>query len=79
MTLETDHREQIEELLGRPLSTQEQAQVASLDALTDAHRSVVRVLAARQVALCSVYLRSVAPVGVGAIKIFIDQFCREAG
>lgn len=46
-------------LLGRPLTHAERTSAATIDDLTDTHKAVVRALAARQLVLCGLYLRTI--------------------
>lgn len=71
--METDYRQQIESALGRTLRSEELARVGSLAQLTEAQLRVAENLAQKQLVLCALYLRSIAPVGVGEASSFIDS------
>jgi len=57
---------QVEECLGRPLTSDELIEVASLEALTPVHLAVVHALARRYSVTCIIYLEGVVegiPIG----------------
>jgi hypothetical protein len=71
--MEMDYRRQIESALGRTLRSEELVRVGSLAQLTAAQLRVAENLALKQLVLCALYLRSIAPVGVGEASSFIDS------
>ena len=67
---------EIEAILGRPLVADELRPVEDLAGLSPAQLGVVRHLKDRQLVVCTVYLRAIAPVGVGEATRFLEDLGR---
>ncbi len=76
--LNPDHRNQIEELIQRPLTSEELVEVASPVEMTDAQRRLARTLAKQQAVLCSFYLRAVTSASISAVKKTIDELASSS-
>lgn len=73
-----EYRQQIEDLLERPLEPDELIPVASLAELTTAQVAVVELLAPRHVILPLHYLRAVVPdASMKDIRDFSDNMARQ--
>jgi len=66
------HKAQIEGVLGRTLHADELVRVDALSRISPVERLVAEELARKQIVLCALYLRAVAPVGMGEAMRFID-------
>ena len=75
--LDPSYRQQIEVLLGRPLSEEELRPAAGLTELSPAQLTVVRHLMGRQLVLTTLYVRSIASVSVGDVTRFLDRLDSE--
>jgi hypothetical protein len=73
-------KDQIEDTIGRPLQTEELIEVPSLEQLTEAHLSVGRILARRQIVACVKYLRAiVADLDTHAAGEYMESVLKDGG
>jgi hypothetical protein len=56
-----EHRRQVEELLGRPLTEEDLVRRAGLADMSDLQRATARSIRRRQLVLCALYLKEISP------------------